>query len=215
MSMKKEIQKHFLQSQPFSIPMGEDLLNVELTCPGNEAGIIVFTEETLVSRDSCSQTIAEVFNKHDLATLLPDAPAFVEMHLDVFKMAGRLERVALWAQRQPETANLSLGFFAIGDNAAAALVAATRHPDLIKAVVLRGGKPDQVLEYLPLVKAPVLLIAAGRDPGCLRSNRRALEKLNGNSTLNVIPHASQSFREPGVMEESAQLAALWFLQHLG
>ena len=214
MSTNKENSRHFLQSQPFCVPVGEDILNVELTCPGNEVGVIVFTEEATESRDPCNEAIAEIFAKHNLATLLPDDPAFAEPHLDTRKTAERLECVALWAQQEPETAALSLGCFAAGDHAPAALIAAAQRPDLFKAVVLRGGRPDQVLEYLPLVKAPVLLIAAGRDPVCLRSNRKALERLNGSSTLNVIPHASQAFQEPGVLEESAQLAALWFLQHL-
>ena len=214
MAPNKEHPRHFLQSQAFCVPMGEDILNVELTCPGNEAGLIVFNEEAPESRDPYNEDIAEVFTKHNLATLLPDAPVFAEPHLDTLKTAERLERVAMWAQGEPETAALSLGCFATGDHAPAALVAAAQRPDLFKAVVLRGGRPDQMLEYLPLVKAPVLLIAAGRDPVCLRSNRRALERLNGSCTLNVIPHASQAFQEPGVMEESAQLAALWFLSHL-
>jgi hypothetical protein len=49
----------------------------------------------------------------------------------------------------------------------------------------------------------------------LRAHQRALEKLNSLSALHVISNASQSFQEPGVMDEVAQLAALWFLQHIG
>jgi putative phosphoribosyl transferase len=207
--------KLFLQGEPFCIPMGEDILNVELTLPGNESGVIVFNEATLEGRDPSRETIAGMLNKHNLATVVPDAPAFGEIHMNLTKAADRLERITLWSRQQPETAALTVGYFAVGSNAAAALIAAAKQSDLIKAIVLRGGQPDQVTEHLPLVTAPVLLIAAGRDPVGLRSCRRALEKLNGQSTLNVISRATSSFQEPGVLEESAQLAALWFLQHLG
>src|SRR4051812_33884311 len=112
MFMKKENPQHFPRSQPFCVPIGEDVLNVEVTLPGNEAGIVAFNEEDLDNRDLCSESIATVLNKHNLATLLPDMPAFVDLHLDAPKAADRLERLILWAGQQPEITHLALGCLA-------------------------------------------------------------------------------------------------------
>jgi putative phosphoribosyl transferase len=168
------------------------------------------------NHDTYRRAILDVFNKNRIATLFPYFSACNEETEHGARLrAKELEHAVLWARKNPETANLPLGCFADGPGVAAALMAAAQNPGMAQAIVARGGKPDRVLEYLPRIKIPVLLIACGRDPGCLRSSQKALEKLNGDSSLNVMPHASQSFQEPGATEESAQLAALWFLQYLG
>ncbi len=102
MSIKKENSHHLSQSQEFRIPIGEDILNVELTGLGNKTGIVVSIEETLKNRGPFSQTsIADVISKYDLAALLPNSASFKEAH----KVADRLEHVALcwFAVFQPFT----------------------------------------------------------------------------------------------------------------
>jgi hypothetical protein len=55
---------------------------------------------------------------------------------------------------------------------------------------------------------------AGNDPEGIQHCKATLEKIKPRSTLNVIPHATKSFAEPGALEDAAQLAALWFTEHL-
>jgi dienelactone hydrolase len=206
-----------LQNHPVCIPTGESLLNGELTLPKDTVGLVVLAQDSDHSRDEVAKRdVAKVFNKYKLATLVADGPSFQEGSVyDIVLQADRLEHVALWVQQNPDTTGLYLGYFATGPGTSAALMAAARKPEMVEAVVSRGGRPDLAMEFLPMVKSAVLLVVAGRDPECLRSNTRALQYLNSDSTLNVIPRASRFFEEPGAMEEAVQLAALWFSEHLG
>ncbi len=175
----------------------------DLTLPKHSAGLVI------LSQDKQNKLITNILHKHRLGTLASDFLA-----LDDFQATKLLEQVSLFTAQSAETDNLALGYMASGTGIPAALTAASHHPELIKAIVIRGGSPDEALDVLPLIKAPVLLIAGGRDAAGLRSAHKALEKLNSHSALNVIPRASASFEETGAMEEAAQLAALWFLRHL-
>ncbi len=198
--------------QPVRILTKKIALTGEYSRPDGSTGIIVFSQENTPTN---RQVFANIFTKNKIAVLFPDFTFFPGEDSRGFSFrAEELEDTILWAQKDPKITNLSLGIFAEGTGVPGALMAAAQNPDHIQAIVVCGGKPDQATEFLPAIKVPVLMIASGRDVGCLRSHQKALEKLNNNSALNVISRASQSFQEPGVLEESAQLAALWFLQHL-
>ena len=216
MTLETDILRQALRSYPVRIPGRETVLTGGLTLPQDAAGLILFAGETGQNcRLSYHHAMARIFNKYKLATLLPDLQTLTkESCCDPLLHAEQLEHMTLWARQNPETAGLHVGYFSTGAGAGTALAAAFRQPDVVRAVVMRGGKTDAASKLLPLVKAPVLLIAGGRDPEGLRASQSALEKLNSSSTLNVVPSASHSFDEPGAMEEAAQLAALWFLHHL-
>jgi putative phosphoribosyl transferase len=188
---------------------------LEIDCPEiKNAGIIIFPHEMAQSPTSHNEALAKICSKNKLAALIPASLNAAPVEADVFAQAEQLQYAALWARKHPCMAGLSIGYFGTGAAAEAALVAAARAPDLVQAVVVRGNRPDAFASVLPAIKAPVLLIAPGRNLNSVRSNQAALSKLNGDSAINIISSASASFQEPGVMEESAQLASLWFLQHM-
>lgn len=68
-----------------------------------------------------------------------------------------------WILEQAETRGLSIGYFGSSTGAAAALAAAAQRPDVIDAVVSRGGRPDLARQALRHVEAPTLLIVGGND----------------------------------------------------
>ncbi|MBZ5550983.1 MAG: dienelactone hydrolase family protein, partial [Acidobacteriia bacterium] len=115
---------------------------------------------------------------------------------------------------QPQTAQLRIGYFGASTGAAAALVAAAELPDLVAAVVSRGGRPDLAGEALRHVLAPTLLIAGGKDWTVFELNRKALAELAGEKRLEIVPGASHLFEEPGALESVARLAKNWFGRHL-
>ena len=78
-------------------------------------------------------------------------------------------------------------------------------PDLISAVVSRGGRPDLAGARLTMVRAPTLLIVGGRDEVVLELNREALDQLKAEAELAVIPGATHLFEEPGALEEVATI----------
>jgi pimeloyl-ACP methyl ester carboxylesterase len=80
--------------------------------------------------------------------------------------------------------------------------------------VSRGGRPDLAGDCLDAVTAPTLLVVGSRDPAVLNLNRQAQARLRGETRLQVVPGATHLFEEPGTLEQVADLAAQWFVQHM-
>ena len=93
-------------------------------------------------------------------------------------------------------------------------VAASQRPELIGAVVSRGGRLELAGGALRLVRAPTLLIVGGADGLVIEMNREALAQLDAPKQLEIISGATHLFEEPGTLERVAQLAREWFMQHL-
>jgi putative phosphoribosyl transferase len=111
---------------------------------------------------------------------------------------------------------LPVGLFGASTGAASALRVAAEMPDVVSAVVSRGGRPDLAgNQLLPLVRAPTLLIVGGEDHEVIRLNRSAERHLQCEKVLAIVPSATHLFEEPGTLEEVARLAREWFARHLG
>jgi pimeloyl-ACP methyl ester carboxylesterase len=93
-------------------------------------------------------------------------------------------------------------------------LAAAELPDLVGAVVSRGGRPDLAGPALPRVRAPTLLIVGGNDVQVIQLNRIALAQMLCEKQLVIIPGATHLFEEPGALDEVARLAREWFRRHL-
>ena len=122
-----------------------------------------------------------------------------------------------WLRQQQETRGLGIGYFGASTGAAAALQAAAHfadQPEVVRAVVSRGGRPDLAIEALPLVAAPTLLIVGGDDRAVIELNRRAFARLKAVKDLQIVPGATHLFEEPGALEEVSRLAREWFQRYL-
>ena len=132
-----------------------------------------------------------------------------------------LGKATLWLPYECSHANFTLpsppgaGFFGASTGAAAALVAASRAPSPIGAVVSRGGRPDLAGPALATVKAPTLLVVGGFDREVLRLNEEALAQLRCEKALEIVPGATHLFEEPGTLDAVIELAEQWFTRHLG
>ena len=192
-----------------------------LTVPEGAKGIVVFAHGSGSSRLSPRNTrVARALNKAQLATLLFDLllPYEAEDLRNVFDiplLATRLEEALVWLKGEEVLALLSVGLFGASTGAAAALVAASRQPDHVSAVVSRGGRPDLAAGALPRVKAPTLLIVGGRDDLVIDLNERALDELKCEKRLEIVPGATHLFEEPGTLDAVISLAAAWFVRFLG
>jgi putative phosphoribosyl transferase len=159
--------------------------------------------------------VAEVLQQGGLATLLIDLLQEEEADdrekvFDIELLAERLQTAADWLRQQPETRHLRLGYFGASTGAGAALLAASRQPDAVGAVVSRGGRPDLAGDSLSEVQAPTLLIVGGNDEVVLELNEQALRLLRCPKELVIIPGATHLFEEPGALEEVARLAKVHF-----
>jgi putative phosphoribosyl transferase len=208
-----------------AIPVGAAPLEGDLVLPEEAHGVVVFAHGSGSSRHSPrNRQVAATLNEADIGTLLVDLLTEPEeevdrltgrLRFDIEFLARRLVGIIDWLRRNPETEALPIGLFGASTGAAAALVAAAVRPEDVTAVVSRGGRPDLALGALPFVQAPTLLIVGGADTTVIELNRRALEALQTEKRLEIVPGATHLFKEPGALDEVARLAADWFARHLG
>lgn len=205
---------------------GTVTLDGDLCIPDGAEGIVMFVHGSGSSRHSPrNKFVASTLNSAGLATLLFDLLSATEesvdnytgqLRFDIELLAKRVMATTKWLKQNPETSHLYIGYFGASTGAAAALVAASQVPELVKAVVSRGGRPDLAGRSLPQVQAPSLFIVGGRDQQVLDLNREAYVRLpeTTEKQLEIVPHATHLFEETGCLERVAELACEWFKRHL-
>lgn len=137
-----------------------------------------------------------------------------QLRFDIPLLTRRVLGVLDWLSGQDWAKGMGVGLFGASTGAAAALGAAVHRPEITRAVVSRGGRPDLASEALDAVRAPALLIVGGRDEDVLALNEQAAGKLRIAHEVRVIQGATHLFEEPGALEEVASCAADWFDKYL-
>lgn len=205
---------------PVSIPLDVGSLEGELSVPENANGVVLFVHSGGGSRHSPqNKTIAAALHKETVATLSFDLLTPVEdsrqgNRFNVNLLADRLELASRWIGTQLNPPGDAIGYFGIDTGAAAALRCAARIEG-IKAVVVRGGRPDLAGEKaLSGVKAPTLLLVGGRDSSAIAVSRGAFTKMKCEKQMHVIPGATERFEQPGTLEQVASQAGAWFGRYL-
>jgi putative phosphoribosyl transferase len=212
------------EEKSITVRAGNAVLEGDLAVPVQAGGLVVFAHGSGSSRKSSrNRAVAQFLRGVGLGTLLFDLLTPQEevedsrtghLRFNIPFLAGRLVEVTDWLLKQKSTHDMALGYFGASTGAAAALVAAAHGQTNIRAIVSRGGRPDLAGPALSLVKAPTLLIVGGYDQTVIKMNQEALEKLQTEKELFIVPGASHLFEEPGTLEEVARLAAAWFQRHL-
>jgi putative phosphoribosyl transferase len=206
------------------VPVPGGIITGDLALPAATRGIVIFAHGSGSSRLSRrNRWVARQLEALNLATLLfdlltPEEEAVdarsAALRFDIPFLARRLVHVTDLAREDVVGPELPLGYFGASTGAAAALIAATERPAVIRAVVSRGGRPDLAAPALRDVQAPTLLIVGGADREVLALNRAALAQLTCPRHLRVVPRATHLFEEPGALEEVARLAGEWFACYL-
>jgi putative phosphoribosyl transferase len=211
-------------AQALRIEVAGVLLDADVAVPGQPRGIVLFAHGSGSGRHSPrNRYVADELQAAGLGTVLADLlteqeerldARTGELRFDINLLAVRVIALTDWVTGYEQTAGLPVGLFGASTGAAAALVAAAARPDPVGAVVSRGGRPDLAGEFLRLVRQPTLLIVGGKDDVVIDLNRRALQKMSGETRLEIVPGATHLFQEPGTLEQVAALARDWFLRHL-
>jgi dienelactone hydrolase len=206
------------------VPVGAQAIGGELSLPADSRGLVIFAHGSGSSRHSPrNQYVARRLQAHQLATLLIDLLSSEEeerdrltgeLRFDIDLLTERVVGIADWIKQQPKVGAHAIGLFGASTGAAAALMAAAQRPQLIKAVVSRGGRPDLAGPSLPRVVAPTLLIVGAEDHQVLLLNRQAMKQMPGTVSLVVVPGATHLFEEPGALDHVASDAAEWFRKYL-
>ena len=213
-----------VEEQLVRIPAGTMTLAGSLTLPEQTQAIVLFAHGSGSSRFSPrNRYVARLLNEAKLATLLVDLLTVHEevidartarLRFDIDLLAERLVDATDWLTEFPDTKHLRIGYFGASTGAAAALAAAAIRPDVVNAVVSRGGRPDLAGAALTRVQAATLLIVGENDGQVIELNRAALAELRCEKQLVIVPGATHLFEEPGTLDVVAQLARDWFEQHL-
>jgi putative phosphoribosyl transferase len=206
------------------IPEGGAVIDGDLVVPEPAEGVVVFAHGTGSGRHSArNRFVAGELQRAGLATLLLDLLTGEEeqvdlrtrhLRFDIGLLARRLLAAGRWVRADDALAGLPVGYFGASTGAAAALIAAAEEPDMVGAVVSRGGRPDLARDELERVSCATLLIVGGADEAVLDLNRQALARLQVDASLEVVPGATHLFEEPGALEAVAHLAQGWFTSHL-
>jgi pimeloyl-ACP methyl ester carboxylesterase len=104
-------------------------------------------------------------------------------------LAHRLIEVAQWVPKNASLRDKPIAFVGGTVGAAAALVAAALHPELVSTVVSINGRTDLAADYLRHVETPTLFML--NDMPVLRMNRDALAQIKGEKRIEVI-HAEDA-----------------------
>lgn len=222
--MHKNLDSWMKVKQEIALSVDNVQLAGDLHIPEGAKSLVVFVHGSGSSRHSPrNQYVANFLNRSGHATLLFDLLTASEEAIDIHTgdlrfdipfLARRVVAVTESLMVDKRTGVLKIGYFGASTGAAAALVAAAQAPDLIWAVVSRGGRPDLAGSSLARVQAPTLLIVGQNDREVIRLNEQALSFLPMPKAMKIVPGASHLFSEPGTLEQAAQLACNWFDKYL-
>ena len=204
--------------------IGGVALEGTLSLPKSPLGLVLFAHGSGSSRNSPrNRYVAHILQTQRIGTLLFDLLTRPEESVDRFNgeyrfdipfLAKRLTGATRWVKNNIGIQDLKVGYFGASTGAGAALMAAAGLPEIISAVVSRGGRPDLAGSALGLVHAPTLLLVGGHDEPVIEMNRAALAQLGcHDKKLVIIPNATHLFEEPGTLEQVARIASLWFRTH--
>jgi dienelactone hydrolase len=206
------------------IQAGTASLEADLKVPERAYGLVIFAHGSGSGRFSRrNRAVADFLERGGLGTLLLDLltreeeavdERTREYRFDIDRLARRVVAAADWARAQQELRPLALAFFGASTGAAAALIAAAERPDITRAVVSRGGRPDLAGEALQRVQAPTLLIVGGNDDIVIDLNQQAMSRMRAAVELKIVPGATHLFEESGALEKVAEMARDWCQKHL-
>lgn len=209
---------------PLRLHLDDIALPGDLHIPDHAKGIVVFAHGSGSSRLSPrNRFVVDVLRQDQIGTLLIDLltpgeerldEVTKEFRFDIPLLSERLSRVVDWVSRQSHFHDFPIGIFGASTGAAAALIVAAKYPDLITAVVSRGGRPDLAGPYIPEVQAPTLFIVGEMDPSVIALNEQAQTRMKAASRMHIVPGATHLFEEKGALEEVARLATEWFVQNM-
>jgi putative phosphoribosyl transferase len=205
-----------MKKSDIDIPLSTVTLKGDLVLPENAIGIVVFSHGSGSSRFSPrNKMVAELIQQQNIGTFLFDLlteeeDQIYENRFNIDLLANRLTETTEWLMANEISEDTPIGYFGASTGAASALKAAAYFKKSIKAVVSRGGRPDLVINELPLVTAPTLLIVGGLDIPIIGMNKMAFAQLESVKEIKIIPGATHLFEEPEKLSEVADLAITWY-----
>ena len=136
-----------MEANDILIDLDNASLEGSLSIPDAPKGIVLFSHGSGSSRYSPrNRMVAGVLQQEGFATFLfdlltPQEDEDPRARFDIPLLTDRLTAVVQWTTEQPSLSALPLGLFGASTGAASALGTAAELPEVVKAVVSRGGRP--------------------------------------------------------------------------
>ena len=210
----------YLFNDIIKILIGNKELSGELIIPLSAESLVLFSHGSGSSRFSPRNSyVAKELQKQNIGTFLfdlltKDEDQIYANRFNIELLTNRLIFVTKLISSKEECRQLNLGYFGASTGAASAMKAAAALPNLIHAIVSRGGRPDLAMDVAKNIKAPVLLIVGELDYQVLEFNKDFFNVLNCEKKINIIPKATHLFEEEGTLKEATLFASDWFLKYL-
>ncbi len=147
-----------------------------------------------------------LFNENEIRT--GESSEFCRLNVD--ELAERIFSVMERFAHLPELMGLEAGLLVWGNGAGAALVAAARMPDSVKAAVVCQGRPDFAGRCLRQVNIPVMLMTLAQDDTLGRMNAVAASDLKHVRVNRLVGGSSLEDEIPDMLAEARH----WFHRHL-
>ena len=216
------IRERVVQRQHVAVPLECGTVAATLVLPEAAQGLVVVASETTSNAltDELTRTLTDVAIAAlviDLLTLEEHADPCVtaSARTDVELLGGRLAELTDWVTREPQFADLRVGYFGTGVAAAAALAAAAQRPAITSALVLCDGRPLLAAPALPQVRAPTLLITAAPDVALAKLNLAGFRRLLCEKRLEILPNPNGGAAEyPATLQTAIRIAREWFQRYL-
>lgn len=198
----------------------------DISLPEKPQGLVVFGNGIGRGRHSPAQRrVAEILNAGGLATiladLLEDQPEVDRhsgaCHYDLDLLEERVVTVTDWIAMQSALREMPLGYFGAGMGGAAALIAAAKRPEVVRALVSCGAQLDLIEAFLCEVSAPALFIVGGDDPALLSLHRSAMTQLPERTfrALEVIEGVTgDPMHDESTVVRVGDFARRWFHRFL-
>lgn len=186
-----------------TIHAGERELHGSLGVPQGPVGLVIIPGAVDSNVD---RLVAEALRARGLATL----SAELETDGDLEQLADDLVAITSWVVRHSMLSSLPMGYLGADIFAAAAVLAAARTSDVVRAVVALGGRIDTAGDALARVRAPTLLVCGRDDEELIERDREAIDLMTTTTQLAIIPGV---FDEEEMLDELVELSAEWLIDH--
>jgi putative phosphoribosyl transferase len=214
------------------VPINNEFIEGNFNFISKSQKMVIFAHGSGSGRRSPrNKYVSRILNECGISTLLVDLLTENEERIDDITAEYRFnipllaDRLTLVTQfildyhHNQKVKAKEIGYFGASTGAAAALIAAEKMKNVVKAVVSRGGRVDLAHKFVSTenIVCPILFIVGENDEHVIRWNQYVLENQIPNvkyKQIIIIPGASHLFEEPGKLEEVAKYAAEWFTKYL-
>ena len=205
-----------LRQTELNIPAGPVWLHAHLAHAPDVRGLVIITQIDAGENGGGADTrFAQALQSAGYATFLlnllsdQEAARDADVRFNTPLLATRIEAAFDWLDHQPPLDGLARALAASGTGSGAAMRAASRADERLKALLCRAGRLDLAgARPLGTVAMPVFVAVGEADPG-RDMIKRAFTLIRAEKTWRDIPDAGAQFTEAGTIEQTGKFAAAW------